>query len=339
MRRAGGEEPARGVRAHRIQQVVQGHEGSGALGHGNLDAVQHEADPADQQHLEVLPVVAHRLGGVAVAGDRPVVVHAPDVDQVVEAAAELLGDIPDVGREVRRPSVGAVDHAILVVAEGRRAKPQGPVLLVHVPGVPQPVNRPRDPALVVQGRLALPDVEPDPEPGERCLDHRPDPRRRPPAHDIGGVRVRCAGIGPDVVRDGVRQVSHIGTPVPVFGHGLAASHGRHRGAQVLDLRARVVEVVLPGDGLPACLEHPAQQVPDEGATRVADRERPGRVGRHELHVDPAGVDGRDAAPGRGRGQDPADHAGEGRIRDPQVEEAGACHVHGSDQRGGRSLPQ
>ena len=60
-----------------------------------------------EQHLDRLAVVAHRLGRVPVPGDRPVVVGAPDVDQVVEAAAELLGDVADVGREVGRLAVRA----------------------------------------------------------------------------------------------------------------------------------------------------------------------------------------------------------------------------------------
>ena len=37
-----------------------------------------------------------------VARDRPVVILAPDVDQLVEPAAELLADVADVGGEVRR---------------------------------------------------------------------------------------------------------------------------------------------------------------------------------------------------------------------------------------------
>ena len=84
--------------------------------------------------------------------------------------------------------------------------------------------------------------------------------------------------------------------VAVLGHRLAAPERDHGGAEVPDLRTRVVEVVLAGDLLAAGLEHPAQQVPDERAAGVADGEWPGRVGRHELDVDPARVDRGDAAP-------------------------------------------
>ena len=47
-----------------------------------------------------VPVEAHRLGGVADARHRAVVVGAPDVDQVVEAAVELLEQVADVRAEV-----------------------------------------------------------------------------------------------------------------------------------------------------------------------------------------------------------------------------------------------
>ena len=161
-----------------------------------------------EQHLVVLRVVAHRLGGVLVAGDGPVVVDAPDVDQVVEPAAELLGHVADVGREVRRPTVGAVDHAVLVVAEGGRAEPGRAVLLVDVAAVAQPLDRALDPALVVERRLALPDVEPDAEPGEARPRSIARTRRDAQApSDRRGVRAGGGRLGPDVVR-------HLGARAP-----------------------------------------------------------------------------------------------------------------------------
>src|SRR5688500_8231215 len=114
----------------------------------------------------------------------------PDVDEVVEAAAELLGDVADVGGEVCRPTVGADDDAVLVIAERGRPEPQRAVLLIHVAAGPQPLDRPLHPALGVERTLALPDVEADPEPLEARLDPLPDPRRRPAADDVGGVRSR-----------------------------------------------------------------------------------------------------------------------------------------------------
>ena len=94
--RARGEEPARGVDAHLGEQLVERHELAGALGHRHLDAVAHEAHPGDEQHVGRVAIEAQRLGGVLEPGDGAVVVGAPDVDQLVEAAAELLDHVADV---------------------------------------------------------------------------------------------------------------------------------------------------------------------------------------------------------------------------------------------------
>ena len=105
--RARREEPAGGVDADLGEQLVEGDELARPLAHRDLLAVADEADPRVEQDLDGVAVVAHRLGGVADAGDGPVVVGAPDVDEVVEAAAELLGHVADVGREVGRLAVRA----------------------------------------------------------------------------------------------------------------------------------------------------------------------------------------------------------------------------------------
>ncbi len=79
-------------------------------------------------------VVAHRRGRVAEPGHRPVVVRAPDVDEAVEAAAELLDDIADVGAEVRPLAVRLANHPVLVVAEGGGSEPERAVVLVQRAG-------------------------------------------------------------------------------------------------------------------------------------------------------------------------------------------------------------
>ena len=247
VRGARGEEPAGGVGAHRVEQVVERDEGARALRHRDLDAVDHEADPADQQHLVVVRVVAHRLGRVLVPGHRPVVVHAPDVDEVVEAAAELLGDVADVGGEVRRPAVGAVDHAVLVVAEGGGAEPGRAVLLVDLARVAQPLHRPLDPALVVERGLALPDVEVDAEAREADASIiAAHPLRRPAAQDASasrpvGRRPRPRRRPGTLARQRPRRTRPCTRPRARARRACTRRHGR---AEVVDLGARVVEVVL-----------------------------------------------------------------------------------------------
>ena len=260
------------------------------------------------------------------------VIGPPDVGEVVEPAAELLGDVADVRGEVGRASVGPVDDPVLVVAEGRGAEPHGAALFVDVAVLAQPLDRPLDPALLVQAALAGPYVEVDTEPFETRFDHRPDPGSGPTPQDarpvgIGGRR-RC----PDIVRHGRGQVGDVGPLVSVLGDWLALADGQDRGTEVVDLPARVIEVVLAGDLLPADLEDPAEQVADERPARVTDRQRAGRVGGHELHVDPPWTDRGDPAPGRGLLVDAVDDRGERVAPEAQVEEARRRHLDGLDRR-------
>ena len=212
------------------------------------------------------------------------VVRAPDVDEVVETAAELLGHVPDVGGEIGRLAVRAEDHPILVVAEIGRAEPDRAVLLVDVAAFAQPLDRPRDPALIVQARLARPDIEPDTEAGQARLDALADATGGPASELAVRVGVgQCRGQ-PDVVGHRRRQLVDVVAVVAIVGHGLAASEGGHRRAEVPDLRPRIVEVVLAGDLLTTGLEDAAEHVADEGPARVPDVERSGRVRRYEFDV-------------------------------------------------------
>ena len=270
--------------------------------------------------------------GVADPGDRPVVVGAPDVDQVVEAAAELLGDVADVGREVGRPAVGPVDHPVLVVAERGRAEPDRAVLLVDVAARAQALDGALDPALVVERALALPDVEVDAEVLEARLDPRSD--RRPVAHRptivggvgaLGGRRRRQTSSGS--VAGEIRDVVAV---IAVLGDRLAAPEGDDRRPEVADLRARIVEVVLARHGLAAGLEDPAEQVADERPAGVADRAA-GPVGLADTNstlTDRGRTAGtRPQAAGSAR---TAASAGlEGRVVEAEVEEARRGDLDGS----------
>ena len=144
------------------------------------------------------------------------------------------------------------------------------------------------------------------------------------------ARLRCR---PDLVRDLAREVLHVRALVAVLGHGLAALHGDDGVAEVRHLRARVVEVVLARHPLAARLEDPAQEVADERATRVAHRQRPGRVGRDELHVDGARVHRGDAAPRLGRGEDPGHEPFVRLVGDAEVDEARPRDLGGRDEAG------
>ena len=122
--------------------------------------------------------------------------------------------------------------------------------------------------------------------------------------------------------------------IAVLRDRVAAADGEDGSAQVIELAAGVIEVVLARDLLPAGFEDPAQEVTDERSPRVADRERTRRVGRHELDVDAACANRLDRAPGLGRREHRVDHRLQCPIGEPQVDEAGRRHVDREDGRGG-----
>src|SRR5207247_10520385 len=105
------EEPASRIRTDLCQQLVEGDELAGALAHGRLDAVPNEAHPGDEQPPNALRIEAHGDGRRPVASDSPVVVLAPEVDQLLEATAELLGQVADVRGEIRGLAVGPIDRS------------------------------------------------------------------------------------------------------------------------------------------------------------------------------------------------------------------------------------
>ena len=251
--------------------------------------------------------------------------------QVVEAATELLGHVADVGGEVGRLAVRAEDDPVLVVAVRRRAEPDRAVLLVDVSALAQALDRARDPALVVEARLARPDVEMDAEGLETRLDAFADATGGPSTELAVGVGAGLGRCRPEVGRQLGGEVVDVVALVAALGHRLAPPQRRDRRSQVADLTARVVEVVLARHLLPAGLEHAAREIADERAARVPDVERPGRVGRHELDIDRARTDRRDPPPAGRVGEDRRDRRFERAVAQADVEEAGRGDLGGRDR--------
>ncbi len=144
--------------------------------------------PDDQ--LEALGVVRRqrrerRLHARHVA----VVVGAPDVDQVVEAAVHLVAVVGDVGQEVGGRAGLADEHAVLVVAVVGGAQPHGAVGVVELAVAVELAQRLADlageaavrlAALVERG-LARPHVEGHAQALERVAKPRRGSRRGPRA--------------------------------------------------------------------------------------------------------------------------------------------------------------
>ena len=246
VRAAGDEVPACGVDPDLVEELVEEDDVAAPLRHLGRFTASGQVDELVEQHLDPLGVVAEHAcdGGVPVA--RAVVVGAEDVDRPVEAAVELVGEVDDVGGAVgRRSGLGADQHAVVVVPVGRRAGPDGAVLLVGV----EPRQELGQPLLELA--LLRPAVEMDPEALERLLDLRQHQR-----HGVAAQR---------------REVGDVGALVAVLGRLLATPARLDRGAEELHLAAGVVVVVLALDVVAGELEQPRDRV---AVGAVAGRARP-----------------------------------------------------------------
>ena len=148
--------------------------------------------------------------------------------------------VGDVGGEVGRLAVGALEHAVLVVAERRRAQPQRALGAVGVPCSSQARERAARSAL---GRPRAASAR-----GTSCR------TRRGSAASVARMRSiisstpsaaerrrRRSSAAPGICS---RELGHVVALVAVLGRRLAAGAGADRLAERGDLRARVVEVVL-----------------------------------------------------------------------------------------------
>ena len=123
------------VGADLVDEVVEQHEVAGPLRQPHLLAAPHERHELAEDDLELVGLVAERLHAGLQARDVAVVVGAPDVDEQLEAAGELVAVVGDVGEQVGGLAVGLHEDPVLVVAEVGGAQPDGAVLLEDDPAV------------------------------------------------------------------------------------------------------------------------------------------------------------------------------------------------------------
>ena len=158
---------------------------------------------------------------------------------------------------------------------------------------------------------------------------------RSPSPDRPG-RILAVALG--LLEDGRRQIAghlvDVVAVVAVFWDFAAVADRHNGGAEVLDLAAEIVEVILPSDLVSGGGEDAAQQIAGECAASVADVERTRRVGRYELDVDALGVLGGDMAPGRGRSEGVPDRRGERGVGKAHVQETWRRDLDRGDRRSG-----
>ena len=107
------EDEARAVDGHLVQQIAELDRLTGTLRHGDDLSVADELDQLHQQDIELVAVVADGVHRALEAHDMTVMVGAPDVDQLLEAAVEFILVIGDIGGEVGGVAVAADQHIVL----------------------------------------------------------------------------------------------------------------------------------------------------------------------------------------------------------------------------------
>jgi hypothetical protein len=309
-----------------------------------------------------------RQQGALDARDVAVVVGAPDVDHLVEAALELVEVVGDVGGEIGIEAVVALHDAVLLVAEGGGLEPSGAVLEVDVAGLFQLLDGARHHAGVVEAALGEPDVEMHAEflevgaaIGQLFGQHV--------AMDVGPVFAEQVLAGEDqgveaglvVVSVGhagqhgfgrmhvavavglldlFRHLVHVAALVGVGREGQrlveqrqVTQPGRH--GEDVHLAAGIVDVVLARHLVAGEGQQRRQAGAVGGAAAVADMQRAGGIGGNEFDLQAArhpAVAGRAAPEVAAGGEHGGHHRGARRGRQREVDEAGAGDL-GADHVG------
>ena len=136
--------------------------------------------------------------------------------------------------------------------------------------------------------------------------------------------------GPSLSQDVPRELLHVGAVVSVVGHLGVAPHELQeprldRRAEPIHLPARVVEVVLALDGPSGRVEQARERVADRRVASVPERQRPRRVGAHELDLHAPSVR-LDPAVRRAAIRDVAQRLVQPVVGREQVQETGPRHL-------------
>ena len=311
----GVEQEPGGVHGHLVQQRHQGDGLAAALTGLDDFPVPHQAHHLHQHHLELVRVHTQGGEGPLQPGHIAVVVRAQHVDGQVKAPGDqLVVVVGDVRHHVGGHAVAAHQHKVLA-AVGLPVEPGGAVLLVGGALLLQQLHHTAHRAVFVEGALLKPVVVLHPVPGQvvvKALDvlGQGVGHQGGPALLAGGFHILVAvflgkalGVGDDVLA----LVAVLGE-----GHGLLALvqlqvPGLQRGAELVHLVARVVDVELPLHLVAGGLQHRGQSVAQHAAPGVADVHGPGGVGGDELHQHPLALPGVRGAIGSPQRMDVLEH--------------------------------
>ncbi len=222
------------------------------------------------------------------------------------------------------------DDAILVVAELGGAQPDGAAFFVDVPKLTKSLDCVFDSAPLMKVVLVEVDVEVDTEVVQPLLDlgeHQVDTAASEDLLSLGFgpveyVRLKCNHLRGDLV--------DVLTGIAVVRSRLTLGPRHQRACEAIDLSTVIVEVVLARYVSPCGLQYPSQRVSDCGPPNTAHMHRAGRIGGHELKVDPRPAISVAGAVCRSGLDDGACQLAGGGGVETDVDEAGAGDVDGLD---------
>jgi hypothetical protein len=307
------------VRTDLLERLVERDHLAGALGEPHRLAVAQQVDELADADLDAVGVEPEARRGRLQARDVAVVVRTEQVDAVVRTRT-LVAHVRAVGGEVGGASVGADEHAVLVVAERGGDEEQCPVTLVGVAGGGELRDRRLDRTLGVEPALARPHVEAHAEAGELALDalaHACDASRTDRVGDVVDLAVEQPVAVLRAQLGG--EAGHVVAVVVVLTERQATVDAHDGRAEAADLLTDVVEVVLARDPVAGRLEQRRDRVAGRGPASRTEVQRTGRVRRHELDVDVLGAPDGPTTVGGTLGEDAVD---ERRVRD-----VGQAEVH------------
>ena len=153
------ERHARDVGVDAVEDVGERDDVPGTPRHPHLATVLDDLHELPENDLGLAGRETERLHARLQRLHLAVVVGAPDVDQVREAAPELVTVIREVVAEVRGRAVAAHEHPVARVAEIGRAQPARAVALVHISAAIELGEHVGDVTPLVQRALGEPRVE------------------------------------------------------------------------------------------------------------------------------------------------------------------------------------
>ena len=325
------EEIPRCIDADLLHQFPQRHRLPRALAQLYDLTVTIETHHLQEKHRKLLGIVPECRHRRLDTGDIAVMIRPPDVDEPAEAARVLVVMIGDIRGKIRRYTVVAEDHTILVIPVVRRAQPDRTVLLIGGAAFEQHID---DAAHCRRMERALtePRIERHTEVCEilaKCGEFLA----------IGNVlelfQTLLLGQSeiaiPVTVDDALCRLYDIRTVVAILREQHLPSKEFqiaciHRHGEQMHLIARIVDIVLALHRIACRPQQRHQSRADRRTASVPDVQRSRRIRADVLHLDRRRILRRQCTVGLTRTQNPTQGICHHIFFEIEIEEARSCHL-------------